>query len=376
VKLQLNEAFWLPEKQFFALALDEDGNRVEELSVLATVPLWFDLLDAEKVNPMLDHLADADHATDWGMRIISSQSRHYGPAGYHFGSVWPLFTGWASVGEYRYHRAAAGYANLQANALLALEGPLGHVTEVLSGATHTELPTSSPHQIWSAAMVVSPLLRGLLGLEQNASANRLVLAPHLPATWDWFEIRQLRVGGAMVEIALRRSEDEILLQIDRRGPGPLEFQFSPAVSPRAEVLSTEVNDRPVPFKRERNSQDQHLVVSFPLSGGPTTLRVRLRNDFALHVPADLPSLGASSRNLKLLSQAWNATYDSLEVEVSGRSGSRYRLPLRGAEAISRVEGTERVTTEAGQEELWITFPETPSHPYSRRKIRIEFTPSN
>src|SRR3984885_8425815 len=69
--------------------------------------------------------------------------------GYHYGSVWPLFTGWASVGEYRYHREFPAYSNLRANALLALDGSLGHVTEVLSGDYYQPLSTSSPHQIWS-----------------------------------------------------------------------------------------------------------------------------------------------------------------------------------------------------------------------------------
>src|SRR5260370_26180742 len=101
------------------------------------------------------------------MRIISSGSRKFSGGGDRYGSVWPLFTGWASVGEYRYHRSQPAYANLRANALLALDGSLGHVTEVLSGDYYQPLSTSSPHQIWSAAMVVSPLLRGMFGLSAD-----------------------------------------------------------------------------------------------------------------------------------------------------------------------------------------------------------------
>src|SRR6266480_654693 len=112
--------------------------------------------------------------------IWSSQDPRYNPGGYHFGSVWPLFTGWASVGEYRYHRALPAYLNLRANALQALDGSLGHVTEVLSGDYYQGISTSSPHQIWSAAMVVSPILRGMLGLEANAISHNLVFAPHIP----------------------------------------------------------------------------------------------------------------------------------------------------------------------------------------------------
>ena len=95
----------------------------------------------------------------------------------HFGSVWPLFTEWATLGEYRYHRPVPAYSNLRSNSLLALDGALGHVTEVLSGDYYQALSTSSPHQIWSSAMVVSSLLRGLLGLETDATSHQLTFAP-------------------------------------------------------------------------------------------------------------------------------------------------------------------------------------------------------
>src|SRR6201987_3535064 len=164
------QTFWSPEKKTFAYALDNDNKRLDVASVLAAVPMWFELLDAENAQATINQLADYDHQADWGMRIISSKEPRYNAGGYHFGAVWPLFTGWASVGEYRYHRALPAYSNLRANALMAFDGSLGHVTEVLSGDYYQQLSTSSPHQIWSAAMVISPLLRGLFGLEVDATA--------------------------------------------------------------------------------------------------------------------------------------------------------------------------------------------------------------
>src|SRR5262249_4901336 len=144
---------------------------------------------------MLPQLADFDHQTDWGMRIISAASPKFSGGGYHYGSVWPLFTGWAAVGGYRYHHDPFAYANLRANALLALDGSLGHVAEVLSGDYYQPLSTSSPHQIWSAAMVVSPILKGMLGLETDAIRRGVTLAPHLPADWTTFSVKNVKVGG-------------------------------------------------------------------------------------------------------------------------------------------------------------------------------------
>ena len=185
-KLFLNDVFWLPETKHFAFALDQNNKKIDEPTVLSTVPMWFGLLDPGKADAMIDELAKPSHQSDWGMRIIGNDNAKYSAGGYHFGSVWPLFTGWASVGEYQYHREAPAYANLRANALLALDGALGHTTEVLSGDYYSSLSTSSPHQIWSAAMVVSPILRGMLGLETDAATQTLTFSPHVPANWNSF----------------------------------------------------------------------------------------------------------------------------------------------------------------------------------------------
>lgn len=90
------------------------------------------------------------------------------------------------MGEYRYHRPLPAYASLRANALLTLSEVPGRTTEVLSGSNFNSLAGSSPHQIWSSAMVVSPILRGMMGLEADAPARALKFAPHVPAAWDIF----------------------------------------------------------------------------------------------------------------------------------------------------------------------------------------------
>src|SRR5262249_2521384 len=138
------------------------------------------------------------------------------PTGYHFGAVWPLMTGWASVGEYRWHRPLPGYANLQANSQLALDGSPGHVTEVLSGTYYEALPESSPHQIWSSAMVVLPVIRGLLGTNPWATEQPLPVAPHLPAGWNWWSANNVPACGGSADLIYARTSEEVTLQVDWR----------------------------------------------------------------------------------------------------------------------------------------------------------------
>ena len=372
-KQLLDQAFWSPEKKFYAYALDKNGQRMETPSVLANVSLWFGLLDEDHSEQMIDQLADADHQTDWGMRIISSQNPAYDPGGYHYGSVWPLFTGWAAVGEYRYHRALPAYSNLRANSLLALDGALGHVTEVLSGDYYQPLSTSSPHQIWSAAMVVSPLLRGLLGLEIDATSHQLRLAPHVPAGWKSFEIHNIHIAAGIVDLKYERNEDSITLETRRTGAGDCSMEFSPALSPRAEVTGADINGHPVSLRVERNPEDQHAVVRFAVSSGPTTLHLLLRNDFGYNISSDLPPLGERSQGLRVLSESWGPKHQSLTLNVSGISGKLYNLTLWNSKQVASVEGGKLVKEENGEMRIRVELPATDSASYVHGKVLIHFT---
>jgi len=62
------------------------------------------------------------------------------------------------------------------------------------GDYYQPLSTASPHQIWSAAMVISPVLRGMFGLERDAANKTLTFTPHTPANWTDYKIENIQVG--------------------------------------------------------------------------------------------------------------------------------------------------------------------------------------
>jgi glycogen debranching enzyme len=269
----LNNLFWLAPRGVFAFALDENGRPVDEPSVLATVPMWFRVLDQSKAQTMIETLARPEFKTPWGMRIIGASSPKFGPAGYHFGSVWPLFTGWASVGEYRNHMASAALANLRANAWLALDGSPGNVTEVLSGLDYSPLSTSSPHQIWSAAMVVSPILRGLLGLRLDALHQRVAFEPHLPPDWQFARISHLRLGPAKLNFALRHASAYYELNVTNAGDAPIAVEFAPSFPKGARINRASVGGSQVKWVAEDEGADFHARLRFSAKPGVTTVRI-------------------------------------------------------------------------------------------------------
>ena len=371
-KPRFNQAFWSPEKKVFAFALDQQNRRVDEFSVLATVPMWFGVTDPDKSQATIQHLNEADHQTDWGMRIISNQSPLYNGSGYHFGSVWPLFTGWAAVGEYRYHQPHAAYTNLRANALLALDGSLGHVAEVLSGDYYQGLSSNSPHQIWSAAMVVSPILRGMLGLDVDALNHTVTFTPHIPADWRSFTIDKLQIGGTTLAFDYQRSPGMIVLEVNRTGTGDCALEFAPALSLRTGIVSADLNGRSIPFRADSNSSDQHARLQVPLAQARNTIRIHLKNDFGISSTNVLPSLGSSSQGLRVLSESWNSTRTQMTVSLSGIAGRRYEMSVWNPSQITSVSGGKLARNGASEDMIEIEFPAGNTAAYVHHELVVNF----
>ncbi len=125
---------------------------------------------------------------------------------YHQGSVWPLFTGWGALAEYRGNQPLAAQQMLMQNVDLTWAQDLGSVTEVLSGDFFVPFSRSTSHQLWSSSMVITPALRGLFGISLDAPSNTITLNPHLPAEWNHAEIKNLHLGSHLVQLTFNREK--------------------------------------------------------------------------------------------------------------------------------------------------------------------------
>jgi GH15 family glucan-1,4-alpha-glucosidase len=370
----VSDSFWITDKKRFAFALDKNDKQVDEPTVLTTVPMWFGLPSEETGISTIRQLTDADQQTDWGMRIISNRSAVFSGGGYHYGSVWPLFTGWASVAEYRYHQEFPAYENLRANALLALDGSLGHVTEVLSGDYYEPLATSSPHQIWSAAMVVSPLLKGMFGLEKDATNKTLTFAPHVPANWTNFKINNVRVGDSVLSLSYQKTLDEIALEVTRTG-GECSLDFEPALANTALVGRVSVNGRPTTYDQRMLTEHHHLRIKVALKEGKNVVHIPVANDFGVSYAFRLPELGSASSDLRIVSANMEDVTAPMELVTAGRAGATYDLAVWNPSMIESVRGAELVKDASGGTNVRIHFEEKDGEEYPHQRVVIFFHPA-
>jgi len=316
------------------------GGLVPEDTVLPAVPLMWGWLSPERSQRQLEHLNSASLATDWGMRLLSSQSQLYDPLAYHYGSVWPLFTGWVALAGYRHGRPQIGWQALASNAALTEFDCLGYVTELLSGDYCSAFGRSSHHQVWSEAMVALPLLRGLVGLRVLEQGKLVEFAPQPPADWPGFTVSQIATAYGPAQLVYKREEGR--RTITWRGPEQVRYHFTLGF-PRNAKLSEKAEIRGEILQVERHGQ-----------GGQGQVSVSCVEGCELVLPMPRLENGARSSGLRCL--RCQSTDSGLHLVLEGPPGGVHRLPFRGRRLGSAESAAGSV--QAGSNLLEIRFRES------------------
>ena len=202
LKHRFTERFWLPDRGWYAVALDGDGAPVDALTSNAAHCLWSGIATDEHAAALVTRLSTPDMDTGFGLRTLAATMGAYNPVSYHNGSVWPHDTAIAVAGLLRYAHVpgAVELAQRLATGLVDAAGAFGgRLPELYCGlprdryAPPVPYPTSCSPQAWASA---APLLlvRALLGLEPHVPQGILTVDPHLPPHWGHVTLTGLRLG--------------------------------------------------------------------------------------------------------------------------------------------------------------------------------------
>jgi glycogen debranching enzyme len=299
IQAKLSSEYFDSQKQFYSFSRNPDGSLDRTATAFPAVAWWDGTLQLPRAGTMLERWASTEFSTGWGMRDVGRNESIYDPMSYHQGSVWPLYTGWTALAEYRTGRPFAGYAHLMQNAGMTFTQDLGAVTELLSGDFFQPFGRSSSHQLWSSAMVVAPAVRGLFGVEADALHHTLQVRPQLPATWESAVLRHVAVGTASFDLTFRKQEGKLIVEAASGEPQLL------CLTARGECSAT-------------SSRTHVLELNLPA--------------FEVYVPHALPPAGSLTLGAKILAQS----SDGFEVE--GPAGSTSELDIRFARNPARTEG--------------------------------------
>ena len=102
LKRRFNRDFWVEDGEYFALALDTDGNQVDALASNNGHLLWSGIVDKSKAQAVARHLLGPRLFSGWGVRTLAEGEGRYNPIGYHVGTVWPFDNSFIAWGLRRY----------------------------------------------------------------------------------------------------------------------------------------------------------------------------------------------------------------------------------------------------------------------------------
>ena len=218
LKRRFNRDYWLPDDEYYAVALDADGRQVDALTSNIGHLLWSGIVDRSKAKSVVRHLMGPRLFSGWGIRTMAEGEGRYNPIGYHVGTVWPFdnsFIAWG-LRNYGFKEEAAVVAE---GILDAAEFFEGRLPEAFGGYLRSttkypvQYPTACSPQAWSTGAPLL-LLRTMLGLEP--AGENLIIDPSLPASVGRIELLDIPGRWGRVDAFGRGRVDTTKLKSRRR----------------------------------------------------------------------------------------------------------------------------------------------------------------
>jgi glycogen debranching enzyme len=213
LKKRFNEQFWIPERGYYAVALDGKKRQVDACASNMGHCLWLGLVDEDKAPLVVERLMSPEMFSGWGVRTLASDMGAYNPASYHNGSVWPHDNAIITLALMRY--GFVEQAQRIATALLeAAEYSGGRLPELFCGfgrehlAAPVPYPTACSPQAWAATTPIH-LVTSLMRYDAHVSQGGLWMDPVLPKTYGGLHIKNAPLAGGRITIDVAGSRASV-----------------------------------------------------------------------------------------------------------------------------------------------------------------------
>ena len=218
---RFEEAFWCPEIETYALALDGNKKPCRVRTSNAGQVLFTGIAAADRAALVAKGLLQTNFFSGWGIRTVARGEARYNPMSYHNGSIWPHDNALIALGLARYDHKQAIETLFDGvfNAATYMEHR--RLPELFCGFQRqrakgpTLYPVACSPQAWASATPFT-LLEASLGLQFDPFQGEIRLCnPRLPAFLDEVLLRGLRLGTSSVDLRVRRHGHTVSLDTPR-----------------------------------------------------------------------------------------------------------------------------------------------------------------
>jgi glycogen debranching enzyme len=219
---RFEEKFWCPEIETYAIALDGKKQPCRVRTSNAGQVLFTGIVSDERARKVGRGLLRPQFFSGWGIRTVSSEEQRYNPMSYHNGSIWPHDNSLIALGLAKYglknelERVFRGLFDAATYMDMRRLPELFCGFQRRKGRGPTLYPVACAPQAWASGTPFT-LIQATLGLEFDTDASEIRLRnPRLPAFLDEVIVRNLHLGHSSVDLALRRHNDDVGVQVLRK----------------------------------------------------------------------------------------------------------------------------------------------------------------
>ena len=209
LKKRFNEQFWIPERGYYAVALDGGKRQVDACASNMGHCLWLGIVDDDKAALVAERLMSPEMFSGWGVRTLASDMGGYNPASYHNGSVWPHDNAIIAAGLLR-HGFVAEAQRIATALLEASEYSDGRLPELFCGFGRDQFtapvpyPTACSPQAWAATTPIL-LVTSLMRYDTHVSRGGFWMDPVLPESFGDLHITNAPMAGGRITIDIANS---------------------------------------------------------------------------------------------------------------------------------------------------------------------------
>ena len=231
LRQQVEQRFWMPEHNFYGVALDGHGELCRVRTSNPGHLLYTGLPSAERGKLVAEQLMAPSFNSGWGVRTLATGQPRFNPMSYHDGSVWPHDTGICLAGIARYGSRGGAVRLLDQMFECAVQFNM-RLPELFCGFDRAagEAPIAYPvaclPQAWAAAAPFM-MLQACLGLKVDGWTGAIRLdRPALPHGIDRLAVRDLPIGNDRVSLLFERSgNDRVVVQAEGRSQANVTIQY-------------------------------------------------------------------------------------------------------------------------------------------------------
>ncbi|MBO1512501.1 amylo-alpha-1,6-glucosidase [Metabacillus bambusae] len=223
LKKRFDEAFWMRDVNFYAIALDRDKKQVGTVTSNPGHVLFSGMLDMDKMEAVTDMLISPKMFSGYGIRTMGEGEAGYNPMSYHDGSIWPHDNSMILLGMSKARRQDA--VNTVINGLIQAASYFEYdrLPELFCGYDQSigkavKYPVACSPQAWAAG---TPLvfIQTILGLFPNSLQKEIYLAPHLLDEMNELLVENITIGDGHLSIYISRIENGLKIGVLKNTTG-------------------------------------------------------------------------------------------------------------------------------------------------------------